>query len=106
MHARVVGPEGRTDRAREPVERDVCQHLIAADGVLGAAAMIGPGEELLDDPRRKPDGGVSQRESEGLRAGALDPLVAGYFFQEIVELSEIRLLGGGWILQHLRIAPD
>src|SRR5262245_20530395 len=86
MQAGVVGPERGANRTGEPVERDVRQQVVAAEGVLQVAVAIGPGAELLDDPCGKPGRGIAQAESEGLRPGSLDPLVAGLFLQELANL--------------------
>src|SRR5439155_16882031 len=97
MPARVVRPEGRADRAREPVERDVGEKIVARD------AAIAPGAELLRDPRGEPGGRIGEPIGERLRLRALDRLVAGLLLQPVFNLTQIRRFlrrGGG----NLRIA--
>lgn len=60
VSSRVIGPEGRVDRTGEPVQRNVCQQVIPRDRCLGIATAIGPGAELLGDPRRQAEGRVGQ----------------------------------------------
>src|SRR5580704_15350252 len=50
---------------------------VAGDRRFDISTAIRSGAKLLYDPRREPGRRVGQRESEGLRPGALDPLVAG-----------------------------
>ena len=58
MHAHVVRPEGRTDRAGDPIGHDVGQHRVAAETAVEIAAAIAPGVEFFDDPgrTRNPEG--------------------------------------------------
>src|SRR5437588_11637769 len=49
-HAGVVRPEGRADRAAEPVKRDIGEQVVAADRVLDHPAAVAPAAELLGDP--------------------------------------------------------
>jgi hypothetical protein len=90
--ARVVGPEGRVDRARDPVERDVGQELVLGKPALDVAAAVAPRPELLDDPGREP--GRRVRETEGQRLGlrALDPLVAGLLTEPGPQVVEVGTL--------------
>src|SRR5579864_1527617 len=53
VHARIVGPEGRANRAGEPIETGVRQHVVARDRALGSAMAVGPRPHFLDDPRGK-----------------------------------------------------
>src|SRR5690349_5165764 len=41
------------DRVRHPVDGEVREQRVAADGVLGVAVVVGPRPELLDDPTRE-----------------------------------------------------
>ena len=81
MQPGVVGPEGGADAAGEPVERDIRQQPVARMGGLDVAVAIRPGAELLHDPGGQAGRAVGQAEGQGLRPGALDPLVAGLLLQ-------------------------
>src|SRR5437868_4431960 len=48
-----VQPDRRVDRLGDPVHGEVRQQLVARDGVFGAAFVVGPRPELLDDPARE-----------------------------------------------------
>src|SRR5215204_7161014 len=52
MHSRVVGPEGRTDGCREPIQADIRQQVVSGEHRLDVSAAIGPGPKLLHDPSR------------------------------------------------------
>ena len=95
VHARVIGPERRADRAGEPVERHVGEKVVAAHGVLDLAAAVAPGPELLDDPGGQPGRRIGEPVGERLRLGALDPLVAGLFLQPVRELRQVARLSSG-----------
>src|SRR3954471_12375437 len=50
VSAGVVGPEGRPDRAGDPVNHDVGQQLVLAESTLEIIAAVRPGLELLNYP--------------------------------------------------------
>ena len=89
VHARVVRPERGADRAGEPVQADVGEQVVAREHALHVAAAIGPGAELLDDPRGEPGRRIGEAEGERLRPRALDPLVAGLLLEPVLELAEV-----------------
>ena len=67
-----------------------------SDHALDVAAAVGPGAELLDDPRGEAGRRVGQRESQSLRPRPLDPLIPGLFFEPCGKLAEVVfLLGAG-----------
>jgi hypothetical protein len=53
--------------------------VIAANRGFRVAVAVGPGAEFLRDPGGEAGGGVGKAVSQGLRLGALDPLVAGQY---------------------------
>src|SRR5882757_7228871 len=98
VSAEVIGVEGRSDGAGEPIEADVGEHLIAGEDAFDIAAAIGPGAELLHDPCRKTGRRIGQTKAQGLRAGALNRRVGGVLFEPMVDLVDKDLLLGSWIL--------
>src|SRR5262245_53161148 len=67
----------RVDRLGHPVDGKVGEQLIARDGVVRTAVVVGPGVELLDDPARETRRRISEAVAECLRVLALDLLVRG-----------------------------
>ena len=104
MQAKIIGIERRSDRAGEPVEADVGEHLVAGEGALDIAAAIGPGAEFLDDPGGEPGGRIGQAEAQRLRARALNRLIAGLLLEPMIELIEKDPLLGRRVLHHVRVA--
>jgi hypothetical protein len=104
VHARVVRPERGADRAGEPVEADIGEQPITSDHALDIAAAVGPGAELLDDPRGEARRRIGQRESQGLRPCPLDPLIPGLLFEPCGKLAEIVFLLGTGVGRRLLIA--
>src|SRR5262249_6516325 len=106
MPAKVIGIERRSDGAREPIEADVGQYLVTREDALDIAAAVGPSAEFLDDPRREPRRRIAEAEAQGLRARALNPLIAGLLIQPMGELIEKDALLGGRIFYPVRLAAD
>ena len=77
VEALPVEPGRRRAGAGEPVEHHVVEQLVAGEDVLGVAVAVGPGPELLDDPRGLAGGGVDEPVPERLRPGRLLGRVAG-----------------------------
>ena len=77
VEARVVGPEGRADRPRDPVQHHVRQQGVLGEASLDVAAAVAPRSEFLHDPGGEPDRRVGEAVGERLGLRALDPLVAG-----------------------------
>ena len=61
----------RGRRCRHPIQHDVVEQFVATQHVLGIAVAIGPGPELLEDPRRLPARRIGQAIAERLRPGRL-----------------------------------
>src|SRR5262249_12460220 len=97
--AEIIGIERRANRAGEPVETNIREHLIARQRPLDVAVAIRPGAEFLDDPGGEAGGRVVEGEAQRLRLRALNPLIAGLFVEPALELvKEGFLLGvGGWL---------
>src|SRR5262249_59264554 len=87
-----VGIERRADRAGEPVETNIREHLIARQRPLDVAVAIRPGAEFLDDPGGEAGGRVVEGEAQRLRLRALNPLKAGLFVEPALELLQERFL--------------
>src|SRR5262249_57525309 len=81
-----VGIERRADRAGEPVETNIREHLIARQRPLDVAVAIRPGAEFLDDPGGEAGGRVVEGEAQRVRLRALNPLIAGLFVEPALEL--------------------
>ena len=61
-HSREILPEALEVEPRrgcggvgEPIEADVIEHRVDAEGILGIAVIVGPSLKLLVDPQRLPD---------------------------------------------------
>src|SRR6185437_12911891 len=60
---------GRT--CRHPIQHDVVEQFVATEHVLGIAVAIGPGPELLEDPRRLTAWRIGEAIAERLRPSRL-----------------------------------
>src|SRR5579863_7560426 len=84
----------------EPIEADVIEHRVDAQGIFGIAVIVGPSLKLLVDPRPLPDGRVGEAVSQCLRTGPLDRGITRGIGRILAQLSERRLFRGriptGW----------
>src|SRR4051812_14776155 len=92
VQARVVRPERRADRAREPVERHVGEQLVALDRLVRLAARVRPPRKLFADPPRETGGRIGQSVRQRLRLRSLDVQIAALLFQPMIELLRPVLL--------------
>src|SRR5262245_62112966 len=84
-----VDARGRRCGVREPVERDVVEHLLTREHRFRIAIVVGPGVKFLVDP-----GGLSRR---GIGEGVTDRLRAGRQRKEVAEtvgLKESKRIDG------------
>ena len=106
METEIIGVEGRADRAGEPIEADVGEHLVAGEDALDIAPAIRPGAEFLHDPSRESGRRIGQAKAQGLRAGALNRPSGGVLLEPMVELIEKHPLFGIRILDPVRLAAN
>src|SRR5690606_17929049 len=66
----------RGSGAGEPIGRDDVQHLVVAEPRLALGIRPRPVPQLLHDPRTLPDRRIGQRIADGLRARALNLVIA------------------------------
>src|SRR5258708_20658781 len=79
MKAPIVWPERRTDRSCEPVESNIRQHAITADGAFRHTVVIRPCAEFFYDPCGETCRGICEAEGQCLRFGSLNLLVPAFF---------------------------
>src|SRR5882757_1424740 len=104
VSAEVIGVEGRSDSAGEPIEADVGEHLVAGEDAFDIASAIRPGAEFLHDPCRKPGWRIVEGKAQGLWPRALNRRVGGVLFEPMVDLVDKDLLLRSWILDPVRLA--
>ena len=75
MKPGIVRPERGPDRPSKPIQRHVRQQMIPANRGFQITAAIRPRAEFLRDPGQQPRRRIRQPVCQGLRLGALDPLV-------------------------------
>src|SRR5207249_6162852 len=95
VEALPIEPGRRRATAGQPIEHHVVEELIAADGVLGMAVVVGPRPELLEDPRGLARGGVDEAVADGLGSGALFLRIARIVILVVIELGQGPLLDVG-----------
>ncbi len=84
----------------DPVHHQVVEQLVLGERPLDVAVAVGPGAELLDDPRRQPGGGVVERVPHRLGLGRLLLHVAGVHRVVRAHAVEEPLLLEGDVLGH------
>ena len=88
VRAGLVKVRRRATRRGKPVQRDVREHLVAVDRVLGHVHRIGPVLESLHDPGQLADGRVRERVRQRLRPCHLQPHVRAELALEPGEVPE------------------
>src|ERR1700726_4560094 len=92
MPTRIVGPEGRTDRAREPIQPNIREKLVPRENSFDVSCAVSPGTKFLYDPGRKPRRGVRQSKGERLGPSPLNPAITGFLLQPGPELLKVAAL--------------
>ena len=67
MPVRIIGPEGRTDRAREPIQPNIREKPFPRENGFDVSCAVRPRTKFLYDPGSKARRGV--RQSKGERRG-------------------------------------
>src|ERR1700745_1829357 len=92
MLTRIVGPEGRTDRAREAIQPNIREKLVPRENSFDVSCAVRPCTKFLYDPGRKTRRGVRQSEGERLGPSTLNPAITGFLLQPDPELFKITAL--------------
>src|SRR5262249_1963209 len=74
--ALIVEARRRTDRLRDPIDRDIGQQVVLREPPLAIAVAIAPGAKLFDAPGGQSHRRVVQAVGQRLRPGPLDLAVA------------------------------
>src|ERR1700761_3127535 len=89
MPARIIGPEGRTNRARKPIQSNIRQKLVPGENSFDISCAVGPGTKFLYDPGSKTRRGVRQSKGERLGPSTLDPAVTGFLLHPGPEFLKV-----------------
>src|SRR6201989_3201762 len=92
MHVRIIRPEGRTDRAREPIQSNIGEKLVPRENSLDVSFAVRPGAKFLYDPGSKTRRGVRQSKGQGLWSSTLNPAITGFLLQPGPELLKVAAL--------------
>src|SRR6202051_2293162 len=92
MPTRIIGPEGRTDRAREPIQPNIREKLVPRENSFDVSCAVRPRTKFLYDPGRKTRRGVRQRKGERLGPSTLNPAITGFLLQPGPELLKVAAL--------------
>src|SRR5580704_13615179 len=92
MPTRVIGPEGRPDGAREPIQPDIRQKLVPRENSFDVSCTVRPGTKFLYDPGSKTRRRVRQSKGERLGPSTLNPAITGFLLHPGPELLKVAAL--------------
>jgi hypothetical protein len=98
-----IQPRRRRARPRQPVEHQVVEQLVARDDLLQVVVVIGPGPELLRDPRGEGRRRVDQRVSDRLGPRSVFARVAGIPSGRVLERREGFVFALGEVVEGRRV---
>jgi hypothetical protein len=87
MSARPVQPEGRVDRASDPIQHHVGEQHVLRKTPFEVA--VAPAQELLYDPGRESHGRIGEPVGERLGFGALDHPIPLLFAHPVLQFGDV-----------------
>src|ERR1700761_2196372 len=78
MRTTIIGPEGRTDSAREPIQPNIREKPVPRENGFDVSCAVRPRTKFLYDPGSKTRRGVRQSKGERLGPSTLNPEITAF----------------------------
>ena len=101
-----IDPHRAGDGVGRPIEHQVGQQRVHAEGGRGIAAAIAPTAEFLDHPGSQPGRGIAEADTQRVRAGVLQMQIAGVVIHHRVDGGIGGGAGRGWGEGHVDVERD
>src|SRR6516164_5479303 len=92
MRTTIIGPEGRTDRAREPIQPNIREKPVPHENSFDVSCAVRPRAKFLCDPGSKTRRGVRQSKGGRLGPSTLNPEITASLLPPGPELLKVAAL--------------